>query len=175
LPEALRRFDEADVALAEAGVPLAEFDLDRLQALVTMRIPDEATGLGDRLVTALRAQGDHLLLGQALLRLADARSLAGDDAGAGDAAAEARVLFTRQRRPAWAALATTAEARARLADGTASVGELRRCRPRRLSLRLHQRRQWQLDLLVRRHHEGQDDDQRGEQQPRPEQGGVLHR
>lgn len=134
LPEALRRFDEGDEAVAAAGLPAAEFNLARLDALLTSFLVTEANDVAERVVSSLRRPGNELLLAQALMQQSNALWLSASYERAAEPATEALALFARQRRPAYAAVAAAAVSRARLGMGSAGPPDV--LRAERAALRL---------------------------------------
>jgi hypothetical protein len=124
LPEALALFDEAENGIAELGVPLAVYRLDRAEALLVAGLAIEAATVAAGAVAELAEAGRQAELPEALLLRARAELLAGDGAAAATADA-ARTLFNRQDRGGWAALswAVQLQAEARHAPATAELAE----------------------------------------------------
>ncbi len=134
LPQALRQFDEGDEAVAAAGLPPAEFNLARLDALLTSFLVTEAMDVAERVVASLRPPGNELLLAQALMQQSNALMMSASYERAAAPAAEARALFVRQQRPAFAALAAAAMSRARMGVSSASAHDVRRAESAALTL-----------------------------------------
>lgn len=126
LAEALARFDRAEDLLTEAGWPLGEHYLERIDSLVTLRLVAEADLAVERAVSRFESAGFVLLLAEARLRQA---RLCLDDARFAEAAAaatHASELFHRQRRFGYRAQADITGIDARVRSGTRSVTDLRR-------------------------------------------------
>ncbi|MFI7546831.1 CHAT domain-containing protein [Actinoplanes sp. NPDC049599] len=116
--EALRVFAEVDRRYRELDVPRPALQLDRLELLLAVPLPAEATEVAEAAVRELGARGMASDQAEALLGLARAALLAGDPAAATAAARRAGAAFRRQGRPAWAALARGVAHRAELRSGT---------------------------------------------------------
>lgn len=128
VPAALAYFDQVDAALRGQGLVDAAAVNSRCLALLTARLAAEAKAKGAEAVDMLRREERQGYLAKARLWLAEAALLDGDLAGAAREARAARQAFTRQRRPAWAALAGAVLLRARWLSGERSpalVGEAR--------------------------------------------------
>jgi tetratricopeptide (TPR) repeat protein len=114
---ALRRYDQAREQLSHTGAA-AVTELDRAEVLLTARLLPEARAAVADAISAARAGRFSSLLGQAQLLSARIELMSGDAQQARIIAARARGTFTRQMRPAWAALARRTELAARIAaDG----------------------------------------------------------
>jgi tetratricopeptide (TPR) repeat protein len=119
VPEALAWYDRVEAEYREHGVPLALLLMDRAEVLLSARLAAEARDAAERAATELDAAGQAADLAEALLLAAQAELLAGDPVAARAHATRAAGLFTRQRRPAWAALARAAGAQAAWLEATA--------------------------------------------------------
>jgi Tfp pilus assembly protein PilF len=122
LAEALRDYQSARQVYGRLDVDRPEALLDEARALLELHLVADARHAAAAAVAGLRALGQDVDLGEALLVLAEA----GADAGA---AAEAHALFARQDRPRWAALSAFTELRlrpsgARPAEARAMAAEL---------------------------------------------------
>jgi tetratricopeptide (TPR) repeat protein len=114
LPAALTFFDRAERRYVEAGMPAKARALDRAEVLLAAGLTHDARDVAANALTSLRAGGNRLALAEGLVLLADVAYLAGDHKASGAAADEATNLLVSQARPAWAAIATSASARAAL-------------------------------------------------------------
>lgn len=105
IPTALERIDRARILYSKYRRPPATLFLDRCELLLTTGLVSEARNAAEAAVAEAVASGHTAELAEARLRLAEA-ALAGGDMPVALAQAEmaARDL-TRQRRPAWAAVA----------------------------------------------------------------------
>jgi tetratricopeptide (TPR) repeat protein len=121
LPEALALFDEAEAGLAEQGAALAQYQLDRAEALLLAGLATEARALAAGAAQELAADGDQGHCADALLLEARAALLAGDAPGAAAAAGRAVTAFTEQDREPWAAVARSVELQALAAHPTELV------------------------------------------------------
>lgn len=122
--EGLAMFDVAEGLLRDAGWPLGEHYLERIDSFATLRLVEEADGTVERAVTHFAQAGLALLLAEARLR--QARLLLANDQWA-DAIEPARVaaeLFRRQRRSGYRALADLAVVESTLRSGRISGREL---------------------------------------------------
>ncbi len=102
----LRLFDQAGQLYADAGMPLGEHYLDYADVLVDLRLLDEALTISRSAADEFDAHGARLMAAKARLRCAQLALLLGDRATAGTDADAALTELRRQRRTAWAALAT---------------------------------------------------------------------
>jgi tetratricopeptide (TPR) repeat protein len=120
--DALRWYDGAARRYREAGVspPM----LDRAELLLSVRLVAEARATAEQAVADLGRGRMALRLAEARLILSQAALLDGDVATARAAAEQARRGFSRQRRPAWAALARYAQLRAEWSAGDRSARTL---------------------------------------------------
>lgn len=109
---ALEHYDRAAEALAALGVPGAPALLDRCEALLSARLVAEARHTAEMAAAELEANGMELDLAEARLMLGQTALLAGAHDEARHHATLAWRAFTRQSRPAWAALARYASLRA---------------------------------------------------------------
>jgi tetratricopeptide (TPR) repeat protein len=112
LPAALAFFDRAERRYAEAGVPARARALDRAEVLLAAGLTHDARDVATSALISLRSGGNQLALAEGLVLLADVAYLAGDHKASGAAAGEATTLLVSQDRPGWAAIATSASARA---------------------------------------------------------------
>ncbi|MET8153913.1 CHAT domain-containing protein [Actinoplanes sp. NPDC049668] len=122
--EALRVFAETDRRYRELGVPRPALRLDRLELLLSVPLPAEATETAAAAVRELGARGMASDQAEALLGSARAALLAGDLPAATAAAGRAGAAFRRQGRPAWAALARSVALRADFRAGTRTARSL---------------------------------------------------
>ncbi|HEV3174309.1 MAG TPA: CHAT domain-containing tetratricopeptide repeat protein [Actinocrinis sp.] len=125
LPRALRTLDEARVLATKHGKPIASVLTDRAEALLTAGLADEARACAQEAVLGHERSGFAFNLAESRLSVARAALKAGDPAAAAEQAHAARVAFSRQRRPGWAAWARTVEHGARFASGERSAALLR--------------------------------------------------
>lgn len=121
---ALRWYDGAEARHRVAGVAPPNLQLDRAELLLSVRLVAEARTAAERAVEELARGRMALRLAEARLLLSQAALLDGDVAAARAAAGAARRGFSRQRRPAWAALARYAQLRAEWAAGDRSARTL---------------------------------------------------
>ena len=105
LPTALRLFDDAEALYRSAGRPAGLLPIERAQTLLGALLVPEARAAARRAEAEFTATGNRTDAVQAMLLAAQAALLADDPAAAREAALRARLASTRQRRPAWAALA----------------------------------------------------------------------
>lgn len=122
---ALGRYDQAEEELLSLGVPSSPDLLDRCEALLSARLVAEARHSAEVAATQLEAGGMELDLVQARLVLGQAALLASAPEEARHHATLAWRTFTRQLRPAWAALARYSSLRAAWMDGHCSPVALR--------------------------------------------------
>ena len=120
LPGALRWFDRADRYFQSQGRidPIAL--RDRCEGLLAARLVVEARQAAEQAVVELARKGMGAFLAEARLMLSEAALLDGDVETARRVAGEARLAFTRQRRPGFVALARFAELRAAWFSGDRS-------------------------------------------------------
>ena len=105
-------------------MPLALLLMDRCEVLLSARLAAEARENAEAAVAELDAAGLDADLAEARLLAAHADLLAGDAAAARDQADRADAAFTRQHRPAWAALARSrGAARSRVAGARSDDGD----------------------------------------------------
>ena len=128
VPAALGWYDRVEAEYREHGVPLALLLMDRAEVLLSARLSAEARDAAGRAAAELERSGGAADLAEALLLAAHAELLAADPAAARTHATRAAAAFTRQRRPAWAALARAAEARAAWLEATADAAAARHAR-----------------------------------------------
>lgn len=118
MPLALSWYDRVEAEYREHGVPLALLLMDRCEVLLSARLAAEAKANADAAVTELAAAGIAADLAEARLLAAHAELLLGATGAAREHARLADSAFTRQRRPAWAALARAASAEAAWVEAT---------------------------------------------------------
>ncbi|MEV8504064.1 CHAT domain-containing protein [Actinoplanes sp. NPDC051475] len=128
LAESVRRFEEAGRLHAAAGLPLGEHHLEYADVLRDLRLLDEAMAAARSAAADFERHGARLMAAEARLRVAHIALELGDAGTALDEAAAAVRDFRRQRRPAWVARATVAEAEALAAGDGYSPEVLRRLR-----------------------------------------------
>jgi tetratricopeptide (TPR) repeat protein len=122
----IRRFEEAGRLYATAGVPLGEHYIDYADALVDLRLLDEAAAVARLAAADLDRHGARLMAAEARLRCSRLALALGDVPGARRDAESAVHDFRRQRRAAWAARATVAAVEAQASDGRWTPDALRR-------------------------------------------------
>jgi hypothetical protein len=122
LPTALALFDRAAERYAAAGLPAGPLALDRAECLLAAGLVEDAAAAANAAVRAMEGSGNNAGLAEGLLLVADINALAGEHERSGAAAAAAADLLERQDRPAWAALARAAGARATLGALTSPPG-----------------------------------------------------
>ncbi|MDP3714090.1 MAG: CHAT domain-containing tetratricopeptide repeat protein [Mycobacteriales bacterium] len=125
LPAALELFDEAERGIADLGVPLAVYQLDRAEALLAAGLATESLVIAGIAAEALDEAGMEATLPEALVLRARAALATGDVAVAAADARRAGRLLKRQGRRGWTVLARALE----LEAGAGS-------RPTRRSLRI---------------------------------------
>ncbi|MFI5930825.1 CHAT domain-containing protein [Actinoplanes sp. NPDC051494] len=135
LTESVRRFEEAGRLHAAAGLPLGEHHVEYADVLRDLRLLDEAMAAARSAHAEFERHGARLMAAEARLRCARLALELGDPATAVLDAEAAVRDFRRQRRPAWAARATVAEAEARAALDGDSVAVLHRLRRAAATLR----------------------------------------
>lgn len=128
LAESLRQFDLATKLFQDEGIPLGEHYIEHADVLADLRLVPEARDLARRAAAELAGHGVLLMAAEAELAVAHACLLAGDPAGAMQAAENALSRFRRQRRTAWAARAVVALAEGALLAGLSSAALLARVR-----------------------------------------------
>ena len=128
LAQALERFDRAEAILQDAGWPLGEVYLERVESFVTLRLVAEADESAQRAIRRLDGPGGAMLLAEALLHHARVLLWDGRRDEAARSAARAVELFRRQRRTAYRAQAEIVAGEIRLSDGLAAVGDVARVR-----------------------------------------------
>ncbi len=122
VPAALGWYDRVEAEYREHDVPLALLLMDRAEVLLSARLAAEAREAAGRAAAELERSGGGADLAEALLLAAQAELLAADPAAARSHATRAAAAFSRQHRPAWAALARAAEARAAWLEATVAEG-----------------------------------------------------
>jgi tetratricopeptide (TPR) repeat protein len=115
VPAALSLFDEAEEELREVDAP--ERWVDRAEVYLRAGLTADATTSAATAVRVLDGRGWGALEAEARMLLAQCHVTASDGAQALAQAQTARGMFTRQDRPAWAALADYLVMRAALLDG----------------------------------------------------------
>ncbi|MCA1683708.1 MAG: tetratricopeptide repeat protein, partial [Actinobacteria bacterium] len=128
LPAALAAFSQADEYLSADPLPDPLALRDRAIVLLAARLVPEARDYLQRAVAQLEAAGQGGYVAEARLLLAEAELLDGRPAVARSVAEEAQRTFTRQRRPAWAALARSVALRSAWSAGERSRELLRSAR-----------------------------------------------
>lgn len=125
LPRGLRILDEARVLAEKHGKPVASVLTDRAEALLRAGLAEEARLCAQEAAEGHERSGFAFNLAEARLAAARATLKAGDPQAAAKQAHAARIAFSRQRRPGWAAWARTVEYGARYAAGERSAALLR--------------------------------------------------
>ena len=125
LPTALREFDEAQSLAEVIGKPAESIHTDRADALIAAGLYQEARQYAERAAEGHERAGFEFNAAEARLSAAEAALAAGDAKAAAAQAHRARVAFTRQRRPGWAAWARYIEYAARFKAGERSTRILR--------------------------------------------------
>lgn len=125
LPHALKVLDEARALAEQIGRPTESVLSDQADALLEAGLAEEARQYAERAAEGHTRNGFALNAAEARLLAADAALAAGDAAAATEYARAARVAFTKQRRPNWAAWASHIELAARFTAGERSVRILR--------------------------------------------------
>ncbi|HEU5332566.1 MAG TPA: CHAT domain-containing tetratricopeptide repeat protein [Actinocrinis sp.] len=125
LPRALRTLEEARALAEKHGKPVASVLTDRAEALLTAGLAEEARKCAQEAAEGHERSGFAFNLAESRLAVARAALKAGNPQAAAEQAHAARVAFSRQRRPGWAAWARTVEYGARYAAGERSAGLLR--------------------------------------------------
>jgi tetratricopeptide (TPR) repeat protein len=119
LPAALAIYDAVEPELAGVGERLCQLQLDRAEALIAARLPEEARPLLTRTLERLDGAGYRCDTADALLLLAHAELADGDPRAAAATARRARDAFGADRA-GFALLAEQVGLRARWADGERS-------------------------------------------------------
>lgn len=125
LPEALRQLDRARELARQIGRKTESVLADRADALLEAGLVEEARLCAEQAADGHDRAGFAFNAAEARLLAADAALAAGDPTAATEYARVARVAFTKQRRPNWAAWASHIELAARFAAGERSVRTLR--------------------------------------------------
>jgi CHAT domain len=120
LPRALAIYDDVEPAMAGVDERLCQLQLDRAEALIAARLPEEARALLGRTLDRLDGAGYHCDVADGLLLLAHAELADGDPGAAAATALRARSAFG-PARPGFALLAEQVRLRARWADGDRSA------------------------------------------------------
>jgi tetratricopeptide (TPR) repeat protein len=102
----LRLFEQAGRLYAEAGVPLGEHYLDYADALVDLRLLEEALAVARSAAGEFESHGARLMAAEARLRCAQLALALGDARAAQADVNVALAEFRRQRRAAWTARST---------------------------------------------------------------------
>ena len=114
VPDALSKFDAAEIAYSQhRDVPL-ELWRDRCELLISAGLAAEARAAAEQAVAIAARRREPGELAEARVRLAQAALSEGDKRTAVDESAAALITFNRQRRPAWAAFARWVGIEARL-------------------------------------------------------------
>lgn len=125
VPEALARFDQAQVEFAALGLSEAPVLSDRAETLLSVGLVTEGLVAATRAVTDLQFHGGAALdLAEARLMEARAYLLAGEAKDAAKSARRARTAFRRQGRTGWSALADYVIARAELSRRLPPIARL---------------------------------------------------
>lgn len=125
LPEALRCFDDARELAERIGKQTQSVLADRADALLEAGLAEEARECAEQAAQGHEQAGFAFNAAEARLSAANAALAAGDATAAAEYAHAARVAFTRQRRPNWAAWASHVELASRFAAGERGVRILR--------------------------------------------------
>lgn len=100
--EALQRYEEAERLLNDVGVHLVDLHLGKANALLSLRLLDEAADAAARAVVLVEDRtGGLLMLAEALLPAARIALAQGDLTKAAETAARAERLLERQGRRGW--------------------------------------------------------------------------
>ena len=124
--ESLRLFEQAGRLYAAAGVPLGEHYLDFADALVDLRLLEEALSVARSAAAEFESHGARLMAAEARLRCAQLSLSLGDAKAAQADVDVALVEFRRQRRTAWTARATVAAVEVAAAGAGSEPDGLRR-------------------------------------------------
>lgn len=125
LPEALRQLDRARELAQQIGRRTESVLADRADALLEAGLVEESRQCAEQAADGHERAGFAFNAAEARLLAADAALAARDPSAAIECARAARVAFTRQRRPNWAAWASHIELAARFTAGERSVRILR--------------------------------------------------
>ena len=125
LPRSLQLLDEARELAREVGKPIHANLADRADALLEAGLAEEARQCAEQAAEGHERSGFAFDAAEARLTAAKAALAADDAAAATTYAHAARVAFTKQRRPNWAAWASHIELAARVAAGECSTRILR--------------------------------------------------
>jgi tetratricopeptide (TPR) repeat protein len=106
--ESLRLFEQAGRLYAAAGMPLGEHYLDYADALVDLRLLEEALAVARSAAAEFESHRARLMAAEARLRCAQLALSLGDAKAAQADVDVALAEFRRQRRTAWTARATVA-------------------------------------------------------------------
>jgi tetratricopeptide (TPR) repeat protein len=106
--ESLRLFEQAGRLYAAAGMPLAEHYLDYADALVDLRLLEEALTVARSAAAEFESHGARLMAAEARLRCAQLALALGNAKVAQADVDVALAEFRRQRRTAWTARSTVA-------------------------------------------------------------------
>ena len=128
LAESVGRFEETGRLLAAAELPLGEHLMEYTDVLRDLRLLDEATAAARQAAVEFERHGARLMAAEARLHCARLALESGDAAAAWTDAETAARDFRRQRRTAWAARATVAQAQAQAVRDGYSPEVLRRLR-----------------------------------------------
>ena len=124
--ESLRLFERAGRLYAAAGVPLGEHYLDFADALVDLRLLEEALSVARSAAAEFESHGARLMAAEARLRCAQLSLSLGNAKAAQTDVDVALAEFRRQRRTAWTARATVAEVEVAAAGAGSQPDGLRR-------------------------------------------------
>jgi len=125
LPRALHGLDLAQTLGTGLDMPIESVLTDRAEALLTAGLAEEAAKYARQALAGHERAGFAFDAAEARLTVARAALKAGDPKAAAEQAHAARVAFSRQRRPGWAAWARTVEYGARYAAGERTSALLR--------------------------------------------------
>jgi tetratricopeptide (TPR) repeat protein len=120
LPRALAIYDDVEPEMAGVGERICQLHLDRAEALIAARLPEEARVLLTRTLERLDGAGYGCDVADALLLLSHAELADGDPGAAAATARRARDAFGTERA-GFALLAEQVRLRARWADGDRSA------------------------------------------------------
>ena len=125
IPRALHGLDLAQTLGTGLDMPIESVLTDRAEALLTAGLAEEAAKYARQALEGHERAGFAFDAAEARLTVARAALKAGDPKAAAEQAHAARVAFSRQRRPGWAAWARTVEYGARYAAGERTAALLR--------------------------------------------------
>ncbi len=128
LAQALARFDRAEAILKDAGWPLGEVYLERVDSFVTLRLVAEADEAARRAIRLFDGPGGAMLLAEALLHHARVLGWDGRGEDAARSAERAVTLFRRQRRSVFRAQAELVAVEVCRSDGRSAPGDMARVR-----------------------------------------------